>query len=147
MKGGGPGSRCHESLREGAQPIVYGANHDSGFTPTHVSSQNEEFFGDGVTHCKAATRNTMAMDHDVASKLPSSIGSPSLSIPTIGIVPGDACDGQVLVYHDLLGLHPGPVPKFVRKYAELFDVQREAIERWANDVRTGSFPTDDESYS
>lgn len=71
----------------------------------------------------------------------------SLSIPTIGIGAGHACDGQVLVYHDLLGLHPGPVPKFVRKYAELFDAQREAIERWAHDVRERTFPNDDESYS
>ncbi len=69
-----------------------------------------------------------------------------LSIPTIGIGAGSGCDGQVLVFHDLLGLGAGPVPKFVRQYAHLADVATEAIAAFAADVRSGAFPGDSESY-
>lgn len=71
----------------------------------------------------------------------------SIDIPTIGIGAGGACDGQVLVIHDLTGMLPGDVPKFVRRYASLYDVQVEAIRRWAQDVRSGAFPSDGETYS
>lgn len=69
-----------------------------------------------------------------------------LRIPTIGIGAGPECDGQVLVVHDLLGLTPEPRPKFVRAYAGLADVAREALERYRADVLTGRFPDDAESY-
>lgn len=69
-----------------------------------------------------------------------------LAIPTIGIGAGPACDGQVLVYHDLLGLEERIAPRFVRRYAELGRLSREAMERFAEDVRTGRFPTAEESY-
>jgi len=67
-------------------------------------------------------------------------------VPTIGIGAGPHCDGQVLVYHDLLGLLPHPAPKFVRRYAEQYRDQVDAIRRWAEDVRGGGFPSEDESY-
>lgn len=63
-----------------------------------------------------------------------------VSIPTIGIGAGPSCDGQVLVYHDLLGLYDGHTPKFVRKYANTAEVMREAIAKYLDDVRTGRFP-------
>jgi 3-methyl-2-oxobutanoate hydroxymethyltransferase len=63
-----------------------------------------------------------------------------ISIPTIGIGAGPACDGQVLVYHDLLGLYDGHKPKFVRRYANAGDDQRAAISRYLDDVREGRFP-------
>lgn len=63
-----------------------------------------------------------------------------VSIPTIGIGAGPACDGQVLVYHDLLGLYDGHTPKFVRKYAELGDLIGEAVRKYVDDVREGNFP-------
>jgi 3-methyl-2-oxobutanoate hydroxymethyltransferase len=69
-----------------------------------------------------------------------------LEIPTIGIGAGPACDGQVLVYHDLLGLEERIAPRFVRRYAELGHLSREALARFAADVREGRFPTADESY-
>jgi len=69
-----------------------------------------------------------------------------LSIPTIGIGAGPACDGQVLVYHDLLGLEERIAPRFVRRYAELGVASREAIAAFAADVREGAFPADGESY-
>ena len=54
--------------------------------------------------------------------------------------------GQVLVYHDLLGMLPGKSPKFVRRYAQIYDEQVEAIGRWSADVRDRTFPSDDETY-
>jgi 3-methyl-2-oxobutanoate hydroxymethyltransferase len=63
-----------------------------------------------------------------------------ISIPTIGIGAGPACDGQVLVYHDLLGLYDGHKPKFVRRYAQLGDDMRAAIAHYLDDVREGRFP-------
>jgi 3-methyl-2-oxobutanoate hydroxymethyltransferase len=69
-----------------------------------------------------------------------------IDVPTIGIGAGDACDGQVLVYHDLLGMLPGGSAKFVRRYAEIREVQVEAVRRFGNDVRERTFPGDDETY-
>ena len=63
-----------------------------------------------------------------------------VSVPTIGIGAGPACDGQVLVFHDLLGLYEGFKPKFVRRYAEGGAVFREAVTRFIQDVREGHFP-------
>ena len=69
-----------------------------------------------------------------------------IPVPTIGIGAGPDCDGQVLVYHDVLGLHDGRLPRFVRKYAELGDIAADAVERFFTDVRKGEFPGDGESY-
>ena len=71
----------------------------------------------------------------------------ALSIPTIGIGSGRGCDGQVLVYHDLLGLYEGKSPRFVKRYAELATTIQKALERFAADVRSGSFPEDEHTYS
>jgi len=72
--------------------------------------------------------------------------SERLTIPTIGIGAGAGCDGQVLVSYDLLGFYQDIVPKFVRRYADIYSVVREALSRFASDVREGSFPDDSESY-
>ncbi|HWF16485.1 MAG TPA: 3-methyl-2-oxobutanoate hydroxymethyltransferase [Acidimicrobiales bacterium] len=70
----------------------------------------------------------------------------ALDVPTIGIGAGPSCDGQVLVFHDLLGLGSGPTPKFVRRYAELGRLATEAVAAFASDVRDGSFPGEAETY-
>ena len=67
-------------------------------------------------------------------------------VPTIGIGAGPFCDGQVLVYHDVLGLHHGRLPKFVRQYTHLADIATEALERFFADIESGTFPADNESY-
>jgi 3-methyl-2-oxobutanoate hydroxymethyltransferase len=72
--------------------------------------------------------------------------SDALRIPTIGIGAGPLCDGQVLVYHDLLGLEERIAPRFVRRYAQLGNESRTAISRWVEDVRTGQFPGAAESF-
>jgi len=69
-----------------------------------------------------------------------------LRIPVIGIGAGKFTDGQVLVYHDLLGYSRGYLPKFVRKYENLADTIKNAIVNYAEDVRKGLFPGDDEVY-
>ena len=70
-----------------------------------------------------------------------------MSVPTIGIGAGPACDGQVLVYHDLMGLYDGLSPKFVRRYADARRVMQDAIEQYLDDVREGRFPdADTESF-
>ena len=70
-----------------------------------------------------------------------------LEIPTIGIGAGPQCDGQVLVYHDLLGLTEGHLPRFVKRYASLSREIRDALEAYAADVRSGAFPGDEHTYS
>ena len=71
----------------------------------------------------------------------------SLSIPTIGIGAGSHCDIQVLVIHDMLGLSFGKQARFVRPYANLREVMTDAVTRYADDVRNGTYPSDAESYA
>ena len=70
-----------------------------------------------------------------------------VSAPTIGIGAGPHCDGQVLVFHDVLGLHDGHIPKFVRQYARLADDAVAALESFFTDVQSGEFPAEAETYS
>lgn len=71
----------------------------------------------------------------------------SLKIPTIGIGAGSGCDAQILVLHDMLGLSFSPTrPRFVREYAKLRESMTEAISRYAEDVRGGAYPSENESY-
>jgi 3-methyl-2-oxobutanoate hydroxymethyltransferase len=72
---------------------------------------------------------------DLAAKVTAAV-----AIPTIGIGAGPHCDGQVLVFHDLLGLYDGLRPKFVKRYAELGEAAREAIRGYCQEVRGGKFP-------
>jgi 3-methyl-2-oxobutanoate hydroxymethyltransferase len=71
----------------------------------------------------------------------------TVSVPTIGIGAGPHCDGQVLVYHDLLGLSGDFRPKFVRRYAELAPVIEDAARRYLQDVKSGSFPSREETFA
>ena len=71
----------------------------------------------------------------------------TVSIPTIGIGAGPDCDGQVLVWHDLLGLYAGQSPRFVKRYAELSGEIELALARFAADVRSGAFPEAQHTYA
>jgi 3-methyl-2-oxobutanoate hydroxymethyltransferase len=70
-----------------------------------------------------------------------------LEIPTIGIGAGAGCDGQVLVWHDLLGLYDGRTPRFVKQYADLRGEIARALEAYAADVRSGAFPEERHTYA
>ncbi|MCW2622677.1 MAG: panB [Frankiales bacterium] len=69
-----------------------------------------------------------------------------LSIPTVGIGAGPACDAQVLVWTDMAGLTPGPGPKFVKRYADLRTVLGDAVRSFADEVRDGSYPAAEHGY-
>jgi 3-methyl-2-oxobutanoate hydroxymethyltransferase len=71
----------------------------------------------------------------------------TLSIPTIGIGAGPDCDGQVLVWHDVLGLYPGRTARFVKRYAEIGDSIRTALSEYAADVRERRFPEEQHTYA
>ena len=71
----------------------------------------------------------------------------ALSVPTIGIGAGVACDGQVLVWHDLLGLYAGKAPRFVKRYADLAGEAKRALEAYVDDVREGRFPEEQHTYA
>ncbi len=71
----------------------------------------------------------------------------SLAVPTIGIGAGADCDGQVLVWHDMLGYYEGHAPRFVKRYADLGASITDALGRFAEDVRTGAFPERQHTYA
>lgn len=85
----------------------------------------------------------------VLEKIPSALATKvaqKLSIPVIGIGAGNGVDGQVLVIHDLLGINKEFSPRFLRRYAELHDVMNGAVEQYIEDVKSGDFPNEKESY-
>lgn len=69
-----------------------------------------------------------------------------LAIPTVGIGSGAACDGQVLVVNDMIGLTPEPLPKFVKKYAKVADTISDSAKKYVEDVKKGTFPSREHSY-
>lgn len=85
----------------------------------------------------------------VLEKIPAELAAKvtkELTIPTIGIGAGAHVDGQVLVMHDMLGLNKGFSPKFLRRYANLYDIITEAVQGYINDVKSSDFPSSEESY-
>ncbi|MCP3923763.1 MAG: 3-methyl-2-oxobutanoate hydroxymethyltransferase [Desulfobacterales bacterium] len=78
---------------------------------------------------------------DIAEKI-----SQKISIPTIGIGAGASCDGQVLVFHDALGLNSGHIPKFVKKFANLHEEATKGISKFIEEVQSGEFPGKDHCY-
>jgi 3-methyl-2-oxobutanoate hydroxymethyltransferase len=71
----------------------------------------------------------------------------ALHVPTIGIGAGAACDGQVLVWHDLLGMYDGPAPRFVKQYGRIAEEIGEALAAYVSEVRARSFPEEQHTYS
>ncbi len=85
----------------------------------------------------------------VLEKIPATLAkevSESISIPTIGLGAGHDCDGQVLVLHDMLGINNEFKPRFLRKYANLYDDIKNAIEHYVADVKAKDFPNETEQY-
>ena len=85
----------------------------------------------------------------VLEKIPAALATEvtqSVNIPTISIGAGGGCDGQVLVVHDMLGMNKGFSPKFLRRYANLYDTIIDAVGSYVADVKSGDFPNADEQY-
>ncbi|AQX04536.1 3-methyl-2-oxobutanoate hydroxymethyltransferase [Elizabethkingia meningoseptica] len=85
----------------------------------------------------------------VLEKIPASLAkqvTESITIPTIGIGAGPDCDGQVLVFHDMVGMNKGFSPKFLRRYLDLFDEVAGAVGQYVKDVKSQDFPNQEESY-
>ena len=85
----------------------------------------------------------------VLEKIPAALAkevSESINIPTIGIGAGGSCDGQVLVIHDMLGINKGFKPRFLRQYANLYEVMNGAIKHYVSDIKTKDFPNGKEEY-
>lgn len=85
----------------------------------------------------------------VLEKIPATLATKvtqSLHIPTIGIGAGAACDGQVLVAHDMLGINKDFSPRFVRRYADLHQVMTQAVQQYISDIKSGDFPSKSEQY-
>ena len=86
----------------------------------------------------------------VLELMPGSVGAAiteAVAIPTIGIGAGADCDGQVLVLHDMLGLNEGFAPKFLKRYAEMAQATRDAVGRFATEVREGHYPGPDHTHN
>lgn len=85
----------------------------------------------------------------VLEKIPASLAkkvTEMLSIPTIGIGAGNVCDGQVLVFQDMIGINDEFKPKFLRRYADLSTIIKSAVGNYVTDVKSGSYPNEEESY-
>ena len=88
----------------------------------------------------------MVVLEGIPAKL-ASIITDTVNIPTIGIGAGAGCDGQVLVYQDMLAMFSDFTPKFVKHFAEVGDVMRQAFSDYAKEVKAGTFPDEEHSYA
>jgi 3-methyl-2-oxobutanoate hydroxymethyltransferase len=111
--------------------------------------------GKRVDEARALVEDAQALEEAGAFSLvlegiPEPVGrrvTQTVGIPTLGIGAGRFCDGQVLVFHDVVGLNTGPAPRFVRRYADVAGVISDAARRFIEDVRAGAFPAEAETYS
>ncbi|MGD9850498.1 MAG: 3-methyl-2-oxobutanoate hydroxymethyltransferase [Nitrospirales bacterium] len=126
-----------------------------GMTPQSVNqSGGYKVKGKGPEEAESLVEDAKALEQAgvfavVLECIPASLAKQItglLSVPTIGIGAGPHCDGQVLVLYDLLGLYDDFVPKFVKPYGHLKADALQALQRFREEVETGKFPTDHESY-
>lgn len=111
--------------------------------------------GKRVDEARALVEDAQALEEAgafsiVLEGMPEPVGrrvTQAVGIPTLGIGAGRFCDGQVLVFHDVVGLSPGPGPRFVRRYADLAGVISDAARRFIDEVRSGAFPSEAETYA
>ncbi len=146
IEGGKPSRiRVVEALMDAEIPVM---GH-IGLTPQSVNAMGGfKVQGKGVDEARRLIDEARALEQAgcfslVLEGVPTELAAfitEHISIPTIGIGAGPHCDGQVLVFHDVLGLYDGHTPKFVRKYAHLADDMKTALTNFLTDVRAGTFP-------
>ncbi len=125
-----------------------------GLTPQSVKNMGYRVQGKTSDQARKLMDDAMAVEQAGAFALvlecvPPELGeaiSKSLTIPTIGIGAGADCDGQVLVFTDLLGISDRSVPKFVKKFAHLNPIIMEALAAYKAEVESGTFPSEDQTY-
>ena len=126
-----------------------------GLTPQSVHAMGGyKVQGKSLKAVEQLMRDAVALDHAgvfsmVLEGIPREVAAmitDEVSTPTIGIGAGPDCDGQILVIHDLIGFSFVPPAKFVRKYADVGEVIKGAVEAYKADVEGGSYPADNESY-
>ena len=88
----------------------------------------------------------MVVLEGIPAKL-ASIITEKLHIPTIGIGAGADCDGQVLVYQDMLSMYGNFVPKFVKQFAQVGDIMKDAVAQYMTEVQDGTFPAKEHTYA
>lgn len=126
-----------------------------GLTPQSVHVMGGyKVQGKTLSAVEQLVRDAVALDHAgvfsiVLEGIPREVAAiitEEVEAPTIGIGAGPECDGQVLVFHDILGLTFAPPAKFVRRYADVAGVISDAVKAFKEDVHSGSYPSDAESY-
>jgi 3-methyl-2-oxobutanoate hydroxymethyltransferase len=108
-----------------------------------TKEESDEIFNDAKAVAEAGAFAV------VLEKIPALLAkkiTESINIPTIGIGGGVECDGQILVTPDMLGLNVDFHPRFVRHYAELAEIMSKAVKSYIDDIKTGKFPSKEESY-
>lgn len=151
LEGGSKVAECIKKIIDAGIPVM---GH-LGLTPQSIN----QFGGYGLRAKQEAEAEQLISDallleqlgcfSLVLEKIPATLAkkvSESLSIPTIGIGAGVDCDGQVLVYHDMVGMNEGFSPKFLRKYLNLYSEITSAVSRYVHDVKEKNFPNGSESY-
>src|SRR6185503_15566287 len=115
-----------------------------GLTP-----QSETILGGFKTQGRTAAKAQQLLSDALALEAAGcfAIVLEAVTVPTIGIGAGPECDGQVLVYHDLLGLTEGRAPRFVKRYANLAEEIRGALTSYAVEVRSGAYPAPEHTYA
>ena len=112
-----------------------------------VQGRNEESAKQIIEDAKAVERaGAFALVMECVPAKLAEVITKTVSIPTIGIGAGAGCDGQVLVYQDMLGMFSDFCPKFVKKYADVGEMMKEAFEQYKNDVQSGAFPTQEHTF-
>jgi len=149
IEGGEKRARLVERMVEAEIPVV---GH-IGLTPQSVHAMGGyKIQGKTLKAIEQLMRDAVALERGgaccvVLEGIPREVAAMhELEIPTIGIGAGPECDGQVLVFHDLLGLTFAPPAKFVRRYADVGSVISSAVLAFRDDVKSGGYPSDAESY-
>jgi 3-methyl-2-oxobutanoate hydroxymethyltransferase len=152
LEGAGPSVSRARSIVEAGIPVMghvgltpQSATQLGGFKTQGKTAEKARELVDGALALERAGCFSVVLEA-VPSPVAAEI-TRRLSVPTIGIGAGLDCDGQVLVYHDLLGLTEGHLPRFVKRYASLSREIRDALEHYVHDVRTGAFPEEQHTYA
>jgi 3-methyl-2-oxobutanoate hydroxymethyltransferase len=152
LEGAGPMVSRARAIVEAGIPVMghvgltpQSATMLGGFKTQGRTAEAARRIVEGAKELEAAGCSSLVLE-----AVPSSVAARvtrELSIPTIGIGAGAECDGQVLVYHDLLGLSEGHLPRFVKRYANLSGEIRDALAAYAAEVRSGAFPEEQHTYA